>query len=362
MLPALSLALLRAFLALVSAVSLCHGRRLFLEPIGRAHRLAGLLHLCFIILGALAVVSPPNHRLGNWSYRCLLYDICLGALGTVATLTAARSFPHRKITNAPGQSGTLSQEAYVTQGEMIEQSFYQVLNLVQALYLHGMTWFWTMPSLRYPLSSFLGIRTEERRLLLQSSIRPIVLRLVAVLAVTSPWLLRHYFPVHSFSANWIKRGLAGVKRQHQLTATEWLETRLYQIKKWQYVFYKHVILHGLNVSVAFPAVSAVPTSLSPIPPLPLTKSFRIFWICLNTSYVMEFYLQSLVKRRFLSQQSMLMLQRILMTASSISAMLAVADVVRPALCLSSVVLNFSNRGRDLSNVMVVALLAAFTST
>mmetsp|Transcript_30267 Transcript_30267/g.67072 ORF Transcript_30267/g.67072 Transcript_30267/m.67072 type:complete len:395 (+) Transcript_30267:28-1212(+) len=385
-LPAISLSLLRVFLCLVSLVSLYNARRLFLEPVGRSHRLAGLLHFGCIIFGALAVVSPPNHHhhhhqlLGDdgnidssdrdtsewrvWSYKCLLYDICLGVLGTAATLTAARSFPHRTISNAPGQSGTLSQKAYVTQDEMIEHSFYQVLNLVQVMYLHGVTWLWNMPSLEQQqqpqlvlVSSMLGTKGGNQEQLL-SSIRAIVLRLMAVLAATSPWLLRHYFPVHSFSANWIKKGLTrGKQYQQQETATEWLETRLYQIKKWQYLFYKHVILHGLNLSVAFPAASAA-ASLSPMPPLTLTMPWRIFWICLNASYVMEFYLQSLVKREFLSQQSMLILQRVLMTASSVSAMLAVANVVRPEFCIMSVVLNFTNRGRDVLNVMLVAVLAA----
>ena len=151
-----------------------------------------------------------------------------------------------------------------------------------------------------------------------------------------------------------KKGKPGIGKQNS-----WLETKLYQIKKWQYVFYKHTILHGLNISVAFPAKSAA--SKSEAIPLPLSSSWRTFWLCLNSSYVFEFYLQSLVKRRFISQRSMLALQRVLMTASSISALLAVKGVVRPEICAMSVMMNFRNRGRDVLNVLFVALTAGVSS-
>ena len=174
-----------------------------------------------------------------------------------------------------------------------------------------------------------------------------------------PLVISKPFPVNSFSANWIKNEEANSKKGKPGKQNSWIETKLYQIKKWQYVFYKHTILHGLNISVAFPAISTVVKSeqASAIP-FPLSASWRSFWVCLNASYVFEFYLQSLVKRRFLSQRSMLLLQRVLMSASSISALLAVKGVVRPELCIASVMLNFTNRGHDIVNVLFVALLAS----
>ena len=381
----LSSHLLRTFLGIVTFTSLYHARRLFLEPTGRSHRLAGLAHLLCILAGALFVVAPPPITLsanGNgtdgstsivggdwasnsWSYQCLIYDICLGVLGTATTLTAARAFPHKTLTNAPGQSGTLSEHAYVTQGEMIEHSFYQMLNLIQAMYLHSVTWILEMPELHNQRNNNNNESDHDGNdhsiHSIRQSLEPMLMRLAAVWLVTAPWLCRHLFPVNSFSANWIKnremngkKGKPGIGKQNS-----WLETKLYQIKKWQYVFYKHTILHGLNISVAFPAKSAV--SESEAIPLPLSSSWRIFWVCLNSSYVFEFYLQSLVKRRFISQRSMLALQRVLMTASSISALLAVKGVVRPEVCVMSVIMNLANRGHDVLNVLSVSLAAGIPS-
>ena len=380
----LSSQLLRTFLGIVTFTSLYHARRLFLEPTGRSHRLAGLAHLLCIFAGALFVGAPPpiigdedngtggstsivggDWTSNSWSYQCLLYDICLGVLGTAATLTAARAFPHKTLTNAPGQSGTLSEHAYVTQGEMIEHSFYQMLNLIQAMYLHSVTWILEMPELHNQRNNNNNESDHDGNdhsiHSIRQSLEPMLMRLAAVWLVTAPWLCRHLFPVNSFSANWIKdremnskKGKPGIEKQNS-----WLETKLYQIKKWQYVFYKHTILHGLNISVAFPAKSAA--SKSEAIPLPLSSSWRTFWLCLNSSYVFEFYLQSLVKRRFISQRSMLALQRVLMTASSISALLAVKGVVRPEICAMSVMMNFRNRGRDVLNVLFVALTAGVSS-
>lgn len=378
----LSSHLLRTFLGIVALTSLYHARRLFLEPTGRSHRLAGLAHLLCILAGALFVVAPPprisaevkENVTGSaasivgtdwrtWSYQCLVYDIFLGMLGIATTLSAAAAFPHKTLTNAPGQSGTLSEHAYVTQGEMIEHSFYQMLNLTQAVYLHSVTWLLDMPELHNRRDdddasghggSYHSIQA------IRQFFGPIPMRLAAVWVVTAPWLFRHRFPVNSFSANWIKSREANSKKGQSARGKQnsWLETKLYQIKKWQYVFYKHTILHGLNISVAFPAISSV--SKSEATPLPLSSSWRIFWLCLNASYVMEFYLQSLVKRRFIAQRSMLALQRVLMTASSTSALLAVKGVVRPELCAMSVIMNFTNRGHDVLNVLVVALIAGIS--
>ena len=48
----------------------------------------------------------------------------------------------------------------------------------------------------------------------------------------------------------------------------------------QYLLYKHCLLHGLNVSAAIDGLT-----------LATDAQFRMYWLCLNTSYVFEFFLQ-----------------------------------------------------------------------
>ena len=65
------------------------------------------------------------------------FDLVLGVLGTVLTLTAARDFrAHARV--ASPVSGTLGADATVKVSEMIEHSFYQGLNLVQIAVLHAL--------------------------------------------------------------------------------------------------------------------------------------------------------------------------------------------------------------------------------
>jgi hypothetical protein len=192
---------------------------------------------------------------------------------------------------------------------------------------------------------------------------PILVKLICILAVTAPWWLRNRFPVHSFSANWkMNVQEEGKDTEHQKDlrkkynkqskALHELEIRLYQIKKWQYVFYKHTILHGLNVSVAFGARNSLDELLV------MEPFWRVFWLSLNTSYGMEFFLQSLAKRRVLSQQSMLKLQRILMASASISASYVVLGQVHIGVALASVTLNFINRHHDVANTMLISIMYA----
>ena len=159
-------------------------------------------------------------------------------------------------------------------------------------------------------------------------------------AAVLPWHWRSYFPVNSFSANYVKVG----RNSTQLTRL------LYRIKKWQYVFYKHCLLHGLNASVAIASSGGEP--------LVNRRYFRLYWLCLNTAYVMEFFLQTLVKRRYLSQSAMLALQQLLMAVSTVAAVQVLA-AVSPILCLLSFALNMLRRQRDVSNgAMVLAAALA----
>ena len=106
----------------------------------------------------------------------------------------------------------------------------------------------------------------------------------------------------------------------------------------QYLFYKHVILHGVNISLAL--------SSAKLDAIPYSNCWRVFWILLNTSYVMEFFLQSIVKVKILKQSTMLLLQRFLMLITSMSA-LVVLRHVKLGVSLLSLLLNFVHRHHDL---------------
>ena len=44
--------------------------------------------------------------------------------------------------------------------------------------------------------------------------------------------------------------------------------------------------------------------------------FRLYWLGLNAAYVMEFFLQTLVKRRYITQGRMLRMNQFLMLVST----------------------------------------------
>lgn len=316
-----------ASLLLAICTSNSGGKKLFLTNHGRLHRLAGFAQLSWLVYGTMCVVQP-SRDVTRWSMQCLIYDIILGLLGITATLSAARDFPHRRVVNRPGESGTLSKSAIVTQSEMIEHSFYQGLNLWQALYLHCITWVGFLPNYG---------------------------RFAALWLVTCPWMFRKKFPVNSFSSNWTReeskedklREEGGCIRTGDIQNSNRTSlNKMYQIKKWQYVFYKHVILHGLNITAAFTYQQGDSSAL------PLTFEWRVFWLCLNSSYVMEFFMQSLVKRCVLSQPLMLTLQWVLMGVSSLAAVGAVLLRVRYDAAVISLLLNFLNRGHDVVNTLL----------
>ncbi|CAJ1934409.1 unnamed protein product [Cylindrotheca closterium] len=333
----------KMFLLWMVLFAVYNATKVFFRVHGWRHRLAGGVHLLWLFVGAWTAnctSDTPDSR-----FSIFVYDILLGIFGTAATLTAARDFPHKLVSNAVGQSGTLHKKAIVTQAEMIEHSFYQALNLWQAIYLHALHYF---------------SNSNQQR----------VTNSVLLFLVTMPWLFRHLLPVHSFSHNWkvylkqqnrdtndsmvrnTTETRTAEKGKSKNTATGDLEVFLYRIKKWQYVFYKHVILHGVNISLAVASTSAIQDSA-----IPYSRSWRIFWVLLNTSYVMEFFLQSMVKARVLSQFTMLRLQRFLMTISSLSA-LVVLRHVRVWICFSSLILNFVHRHHDLGNTMGISFVAS----
>ena len=184
-------------------------------------------------------------------------------------------------------------------------------------------------------------------------------------AVTLPWAVRKRFPVNSFSANWQRNNDGNDTNNEENknriklgTETEskslWLINAMYRFKKWQYIFYKHTILHGLNVSVAVVSSNRWQQGVA------LTSQWRIFYLLLNTSYVMEFFLQSLVRRGVLAQRFMMALNILLMASSSLAAMDSnVLGQVRIEAALLSLWFNFSNRGHDILNTMATFVLVQF---
>ena len=251
-------------------------------------------------------VALLNSSLFDWPSKGVYYHFILGVAGVTLTLTAAFEFQHKNVKNIA--SGTLDEHATVTYNEMIEHAFYQFLNLVQVLYFHSVA---TEQSIQY--------------------------RYLLLFLVTAPWLMRSYFPVNSFSANY---------KQIDERSSSLIRT-MYRIKKFQYIFYKHFMLHGLNISVALYGIQ-----------LTNNKNFRWYWLILNTSYVMEFFLQTLVKKKYMTQSTMLFMQWLLMIAASVKAM-NVLHNVEFRIALASMILNIGTKFRkyDLMNTMLIALLA-----
>lgn len=321
---------LQIFFLVTVGIALRHGNVLFMDLHGWSHRLTGALHLSWLVYGTFRITI---HTQDCDARQAFLYDVVLGLTGLTATLSAARDFPHRHVRNK-GQSGTLSSQAMVTQGEMIEHAFYQFLNLWQALFLH--------------LMAFMSMRNNSKH---NHSPTPDWQRWIALLGVTAPWYVRSRFPVNSFSQNWNNKApastIANNHKQKQKSDAKSsdleLTTLLYRIKKGQYLFYKHVVLHGINLAVCLQPNQLV-----------TTVSWRIFWLCLNTAYAMEFFLQSLVRRRVLTQPAMLWLNRFLMAVSSLAAVPAILPTVRWELCILSLVLNITNRHHDVFHTMCLA--------
>ena len=289
--------------------------KMFLKRHGRRHALTGLAYFLWISYGFIEL-GLHNIGLNKFQIPYLLFDIILGILGTTLTLLAAIEFQHKNVKNVA--SGTLDKHATVTYGEMIEHSFYQALNLLQIIYIHSFSF----------LSNF---NSEIRH---QNNILPVYLRILLLFIVTLPWYFRDRFPINKFSDNYTKID----------PKSSALIRLLYRIKKYQYVFYKHFLLHGLNISICVSGES-----------LGSIYSFRLYWLLLNFSYVMEFFLQTLVKKNYLNQNNMLILQKILMTASSIAA-IVILKGVNIFLCFSSLAFNFMNRKHDLFNTMFITII------
>lgn len=219
-------------------------RGMFTRRFARRHRVTGAAYLAWLTAGVVDLLLQPSASL--WGHYTVVYDAILGILGTALALTAAFDFQraHAHVKNPA--SGALEQGATVTFSEMLEHSFYQGLNLAQALYLHALSCVPATMAAHLPL----------------------------LVLVTLPWCWRHWFPINKFSDNYTKHDPGT------------LIALMYRMKKYQYLLYKHCLLHGLNISVAVMTLSVgdvhgvQSTCGNGVASQP---HFRLFWLCLNTA-------------------------------------------------------------------------------
>ena len=301
---------------------------MFTKRLGRKHSILGAFYLIWLIYGIsdCTAVVFGSHIISNY----IVYDIILGCAGVLLPLTAAYEFKHYHVKNIA--SGTLDEHATVTNAEMIEHSFYQGVNLIQVLYLHTIAYI-TRQQLHQHYNTYIPI--------------------ICLIIVTSPWLIRHHFPINKFSDNYTKI---------DNTQTTSLIKILYRIKKYQYIFYKHFLLHGLNISIclSYTLNSNITNNTHTHTSISITNTiyFRLYWLLLNTSYVMEFFLQTLVKKKYIKQDCMLILQHILMLSSSIIA-INILYYIKIYIAILSLVFNFINRKYDFMNVIFVLFISMY---
>jgi hypothetical protein len=343
-----------AYFAWVLSVVAPHAPRLFAPRFGRGHRLAGAAHLVLLLVGVADLLARVSQASFGASARppldlvalplgrarvsgAFLYDALLGVSGCALTITAASDFgiPRARLRNRA--SGALDDDQTVTREEIVEHLFYQVLNVTQMVFLR-----------LAPIVAATHGRSGA---------------CASLALATAPWLFRSAFPVNRFSANYRRReplvrvadaGNALPERSAGTTAVSSFRVRrLYRLKKAQYVFLKHVLQHGLNVGVVVAAARASSSSPSSLAD---TSFFRAYWLTLNTAFVMEFFMQTLVKKKKLSQQMMLRMNKTLMFTSSLAAAFVVAKASLVA-AATSCALNVLSPARE-SRTVALALAAA----
>ena len=305
---------------------------LFFRRHARTHRLLGLVHFLILLFGTLQNFSTcflsendaereersePFYSIfmvGSSPTGIFALHLVMGISGIATTLSAAFDFQYLNLAKNRA-SGTLDADATVTYSEMVEHSFYQGLNLIQICFFHALgipficTWPW---------------------------------RAVGLIFVTSPWLARAWFPINHFSDNYIGT--------HKIKATH----AMYAYKKAQYLAYKHLLFHGMNI---YAAVLCDRDML--LSGLALSNGFGQYWMLLNVSYVMEFFLQTLVKRRVISQYYMLFLQAVLMLGATLSVISIDFGARWLLIAGFSLMLNFIHRGHDFLNTLVLASIVRF---
>ena len=286
------------------------------------HRLTGVAHMLTLAFGGALLFQKDDVYYYRGEVTVIAYDVLLALTGILTTASAISDFGklHMRVREGGGEggkgeqrrrqqqaSGVLHETKTVATSEMKEHLFYQALNLVQILYLHFC-----------------------------DACADVNVRVLALVATTwSAWRYRAQFPVNSFSQNY-----SGGENGRWFDS---VENALYRAKKWQYVFYKTCLLHGLNMTSAIWGKS---TDLSVATG---GKRFQLYWCCLNTSYVMEFFLQTLVKKKYAAQSNVLLMNQFLMVVSSLSAIPVVLSRIHPIAFLAALALNFLNRKKETTN-------------
>ena len=294
------------------------------------HRICGAMHLLVLVFGGvhLMLLSSYNTSSSFTSssmsrLAVVAFDLVLGLSGILVTRTAVKDFGklHSRVRERRTKSsGVLHETKTVATEEMEEHFFYQMVNLTQVLYLHFCE-----------TCDGKNART-----------------LALVLSTWSIWRYRDRFPVNSFSRNY-EGGENG-------RWFESVENFLYRAKKWQYVFYKTCLLHGLNVSSAIFGSSRSSSSSKTTTILTTHgERFQLYWLCLNASYVMEFFLQTLVKKKYGTQSNALLMNQFLMVVSSLSAFPVVVHRVHPIAFVAALALNFLNRKQETANVCLTCV-------
>ena len=298
------------------------------------HRIAGAMHLLVLVFGGVYLMLLSSYNTSSsftssMSRRRLrlsvvAFDLVLGLSGILVTRTAVKDFGrlHSRVRERRTKSsGVLHETKTVATSEMEEHFFYQMVNLTQVLYLHFCE-----------MCDGKNART-----------------LALVLSTWSIWRYRDRFPVNSFSRNY-EGGENG-------RWFESVENFLYRAKKWQYVFYKTCNKHGLNVSSAIFESSSSSSSKTTTTTILTThgERFQLYWLCLNASYVMEFFLQTLVKKKYGTQSNALLMNQFLMVVSSLSAFPVVVHRVHPIAFVAALALNFLNRKQETANVCLTCV-------
>ena len=337
-----------AYFTTVLAVMVPNFTRLFTHRFGRGHRVAGLIHLLVLLIGVtdLAVRVIPSVFPKRTTAPLLdtiangrgLYDLVLGVSGCVLTYTAAVDFgiPKYRLRNAA--SGALDANQTVTREEITEHAFYQLFNLIQVFYLRYVCW----------VGELYGTQGV----------------IAALTMTTSVWLLRSFFPTNRFSDNYVQKVLASTSDRNGTTRAPSRDfasstSFMYRLKKYQYVFLKHFLQHGLNVGVAMTSVQRLDTDskIANAPALLVdSNAFRLYWLTMNSAFVMEFFMQTLVKKKMLKQNTMLRMNVFLMATSSMAVFFVLREVHFPA-SIVSLNLNFLKPGRELRNVLVAVAVA-----
>ena len=342
-----------AYFAWVLSVVAPHAPRLFAPRFGRGHRLAGAAHLLLLLVGVadllartspvsfghgskppLELVALPLGRHGEVA-GAFLYDVLLGVSGCALTATAALDFGIPKARLRNRASGALDDDQTVTKEEIVEHLFYQILNLTQAVFL------------RVTPNAVAAFGRKGACL--------------ALLMATAPWLARAAFPVNRFSDNY--RNDLNEASGTSGGTSRWSVRALYRMKKTQYVFLKHVLQHGLNVGVVLRACTkADGTNDGNERCLADETFFRAHWLLLNAAFVMEFFAQTLVKKKKLSQKNMLRSNAALMATSSCAAVYVISKTSLVA-SLTSLTLNLVSPRREARSVAIaLAAAVAFDGT